>query len=305
MKKLEMTVWSQEADEAPRIPDDRRGLDFRAVPAEGEQGSTLALHGAVRLPYRFLETYGGSLESAIAIVAIDKPSGTLFHGRPTHVDTAPFYPKLPGPEKPIPAGMEDVFVTKAFFNIDLCAHFSLPPQQAEYRVFCWIESFVSPVRVVEVPEEPRRFKNTPRHATLTLSDREAAAHERMPARADGIGLKVVCENVYVPSLGEERVQAKVYGHAGQGLLQAETDGDQAHLHLLARTHCGTALEAHRVQFPDPASWKGSFAVDLGALIDVPKGEDLIQLLACYGETLSPVLQVPTPLKEGVWETSSE
>lgn len=136
----------------PRLPPGTFGLTFAAPPAQGPDGNpTVALFAAGRLPRRHAGIYGGRIQTAIEIIAIDSRTGHVYHNRADRDDNVP----LPLVMKPEPAppepGEAEIVAIDAYFAVDLRAHLLLPPEAATYTVFLWLDEFTSGALATPVP----------------------------------------------------------------------------------------------------------------------------------------------------------
>ncbi len=274
MRKLDSVSWPSPDEDAPTLPPGSYSVDFHMLPAEGVMGATVALLGSFRLPYATFFTYGGGMRHAVRIVALDPARGRLFENRSVRVDAAPQHPQLPGgPVPPEPARVDSAH--KGAFNCDLRCHLGLPSPAVRYRVFCWVDVYTSPVRAVAVPENPAFHADWPTPEPLPLAPADTSAALRLVCRAGDGGLHA-------------RLEGRVAAPAGEPVL-----------YVCARTHCAATFAWRALRLPE--AWDGRFALELASLIAPPEGEDLLRLLVCHGEQLSPVLEVPLPLCEGSWE----
>ncbi len=145
--------WYGVQPQSPALVPGRLSLDFALVPATSPRGSTTALLAAARLPGRFAEIYGGRIEGAVNIVAIDLRTGAVYHNHAERGGTVPLASVMDPDPRPAP-GVARFEQIDSYFNVDLRAQLRLPEHGAKYAVFLWLDDMVSPVRVAKLPGPP-------------------------------------------------------------------------------------------------------------------------------------------------------
>ena len=138
----------------PQLPAQGFIIDFNLVPGKAGDAPTILLHAACRVPGEFIRNYGGQLQQAAFIGAIDRKTGAAFvadgspaHGLPLDMNRVV---NRPPPSKNAP----DIVSGEATFAIDLPRQLGLPAEGGEFAVAVWIDSIISAVKVVKVPANP-------------------------------------------------------------------------------------------------------------------------------------------------------
>lgn len=239
-------------------------LDFALVPATSPAGSTTALLASARLPGRFAEIYGGRIEGAVNIVAIDLRTGAVYHNGAERAGAVPLASVMNPNPRPAP-GEPRFEQTDNYFNVDLREQLRLPPHGASYAVFLWLDDMVSPVRVAKLPGPPPSGQ-VERPATGVPAGIHFGRAAHTPDPGEGIALAGMGSRVYVA----------VADRARQGRLNILT----LDFRTRAVKRLGFALPRRGSAFDfDPAAVVG--AADLRKIF----------VLVSIGESLSPVLVV--------------
>ena len=137
---------------SPTLPQSGFVLDFAAPPAVNASGEeTVALFAAARLPGRFADIYGGRLEGAVQIVAVDYRTGTAYHNNAEIGHMVPLAAVMdPNPAPPQP-GVAYFESTEMHFAVDLRTQLTLPPNAGLYGVFLWLDEMTSSLHEVRIP----------------------------------------------------------------------------------------------------------------------------------------------------------
>lgn len=139
---------------SPALPDEGFLLDFVCYPATGASGrASVSLFAAARVSGRYVDIYGGRLEGAIQIVAVDALTGSVYarngeRGKPVPLPLA----MNPAPQPP-PPGVARSESAEIYFAVDLASHLNLPPRRATYTVFLWLDEMTSRPQLVEAGVE--------------------------------------------------------------------------------------------------------------------------------------------------------
>ncbi|WP_224366330.1 hypothetical protein [Hyalangium versicolor] len=157
--QIPAALWFGETPHSKKLSPGALGLDFTVAPARGPTGPTVALFGAFALSAPYTLIYRAQLSSAIHIVAINAKTGRVSFNKPADPNELPISATMPkdldaaiAQAQPLERGM----IVKTFFNVDLAAHLSLPPEEGDYHVFLWLDDRVTPVKTVHVPANPAR-----------------------------------------------------------------------------------------------------------------------------------------------------
>jgi hypothetical protein len=260
--------WYGVQPQSPALAPGRTSLDFALVPATGPRGATVALLAAARLPGRFAEIYGGRIEGAATIVAIDLRTGAVQINQAEAGGVVPLASVMNPDPKPQPgvAAFEQI---DSYFNIDLRTQLRLPPDAARYAVFIWLDDIVSPVRVAKLPG-PAPQAGAEKAPAGTPPGIHFGQTPRTPDPAGGIALRSA----------DSRVYAAIAPAARQGKLNVLA----LDFRTRAIARAGFVLPKREAAFDfDPAALTGP--VPAGA------GPQKTFVLVSIGEFLSPVLVV--------------
>ncbi len=137
---------------SPALPPRGFAFDFGAWPAMDRSGRpTAALFASARLPGRYADIYGGRMEGAVNIVAIEHQTGRTYHRNAERGHIVPLADVMnPNPAPPAP-GVAYFESIDTYFAVDLRTQLTLPPGAANYAVFLWLDEVTSPLRWVQVP----------------------------------------------------------------------------------------------------------------------------------------------------------
>jgi hypothetical protein len=249
-------LWYGQQPQSPPLPEDGFALEFTLRPARNAGAPTVALLAAARLPGRYAGMYGGRINGAIQIVAIELDTGRVYHAPAERPGAVPLALVMDPDRRPRrgEAAVEDI---ETHFNADLCAHLSLPPNQATYAVFLWLDELTSPVRLAQLPGPQGQVAPPPKAAdariVLTL-----AAPTTQPGRI------------------------RIQGAAGPAVLT-----------VLALDYRSRALKWRSVPLPKRALQSGESALDLAlnGLLAAPGSPQRTFVVANAGQALSNVLVV--------------
>ncbi len=257
--------WNGVQPQSPPLTAGRLSLDFALAPARSPRGATVALLGAARLPGRFTEIYGGRIEGAVNIVAIDLRTGAVYHNHAEPPGVVPLASVMDPDPKAAP-GVARFEQMDSYFNLDLRAQLRLPPHGARYAVFVWLDDMVSPVRVAKLPGPPPSDKGAP------PSGAPAGIHfgrtPQTPDPGDGIALSRAGSRVYV-SVAQRARQGK--------------------LNVLALDFRTRAMGWLGFALPKKESAFDFDAVSLTGAVAGTAGPQKTFVLVSIGEDLSPVL----------------
>jgi hypothetical protein len=259
--------WTGVQPQSPPLAPGRMSLDFALVPARSPLGATVALLGAARLPGRFADIYGGRIEGAVNIVAIDLRTGAVYHNHAEPAGVVPLASVMDPDPKPAP-GVARFEQMDSYFNVDLRAQLRLPPHGARYAVFVWLDDMVSPVRVAKLPGPAQRERGEKRAGAP--AEIHFGRTAQTPGAAGGIAL----------SGAGSRVYAAVAPRALQN-----------NVNVLALDFRTRAIG--RLGFALP-NREGAFDFDVASLTgaaSAPPGPRKTFVLVSIGEVLSPVLVV--------------
>lgn len=149
---IDKQPWTGAQPQSPRIALGRSGVDFALVPATGSEGPTLAFLGAARVSGRYGEVYGGRIEGAVRIVAVDLRTGAMFENHAEPRNAIPLSKALnPDPQPSSSATGNDQ--VESYFNVDLRVQLGIPTHAARYAVFAWLDDMMSPVRIAQMSGE--------------------------------------------------------------------------------------------------------------------------------------------------------
>jgi hypothetical protein len=137
---------------SPALPPRGFAFDFAVWPAVDPSGQpTAALFASARLPGRFADIYGGRMEGAVNIVAIEHQTGRVFHRHAEGGHMVPLAGAMnPNPAPPAP-GVAYFESIDTYFAVDLRKQLTLPPGAANYATFLWLDEVASPLRWVQLP----------------------------------------------------------------------------------------------------------------------------------------------------------
>jgi hypothetical protein len=137
---------------SPALPPRGFAFDFAVRPAVDPSGNpTAALFASARLPGRYAEIYGGRMEGAINIVAIEQQTGRTYHRNAERGHVPPLSGVMnPNPAPPAP-GVAYFESIDTYFAVDLRTQLTLPPSAANYALFLWLDEVTSPLRWVQAP----------------------------------------------------------------------------------------------------------------------------------------------------------
>ncbi len=260
--------WYGVQPQSPALVPGRLSLDFALVPATSPRGSTTALLAAARLPGRFADIYGGRIEGAVNIVAINLRTGAVYRNHAERGGAVPLASVMDPDPRPA-QGIARFKQIDSYFNVDLRAQLRLPEHGAKYAVFLWLDDMVSPVRVAKLPGPPPSGQEE-RPAAGTPAGIHFGQAQNTPDPGEGIALAGAGSRVY----------AAVADRARQGKLNV--------LALDFRTRAIGWLS-----FTLPKR-EGAFDFDAAALTGAVPGEAGPQktfVLVGIGDILSPVLVV--------------
>jgi hypothetical protein len=119
-------------------------------PARNGNAATVALFAAAHVPGRMAEVYGGRINGAIEIVAMDSATGRVYFRSGERPGAVPFSAVMDRrtTRDPHSAPTESA---DTWLNCDLRAYLELPSQAATYVVLLWLDELTSRVQVIDVP----------------------------------------------------------------------------------------------------------------------------------------------------------
>lgn len=253
-RTLERPVWYGDEVESPELPEEGEALVFEVGSATGPDGETRVLYGGVRAETELAEMYGGRIAGAALIIAIDELTGAVHHAVPERMDSAPVEPVLhpPGALEQMDA------VTSAIhshFNVDLCTHLALPPEEGRYRVLLLLDALCSQAKTVAVPAADVRSP-VPVEPTLGAAVLGFGSHSGTPELEPG-RLQLASGAKELPTRPNGvRVLARIDPD-----LLTEDDAGQVLLTALLRGHLDRELEwvswrvpASQLEASDGAFW---------------------------------------------------
>ncbi|MEM7153509.1 MAG: hypothetical protein AAF799_11755 [Myxococcota bacterium] len=174
-------VWFSQTPSSPTLSTTAfADLKLASAPAQSPTGPTVALLGSYRLGWPYVELYPNQLPKPILIVAVSTTTGEVFSNdldaydpriQPTAIGPAIADTKAnaAGPARNIPG-------TAGYFNVDLGARLSLPPEAGYYQVFAWLDDLVTPILTVQVPANENRravdpsFNQVKSEGLVTIED---------------------------------------------------------------------------------------------------------------------------------------
>ncbi len=155
---------------SPALPPRGFAFDFAVRPAVDPAGNpTAALFASARLPGRYADIYGGRMEGAINIVAIEQQTGRTYHRNAERGHVPPLAGAMnPNPAPPAP-GVAYFESIDTYFAVNLRTQLNLPPNAANYALFLWLDEVTSPLRWVQTPGDttpPEPLPPDPRASAL-------------------------------------------------------------------------------------------------------------------------------------------
>ena len=161
--------------ETPEIGEALDVLELTTAPAIASGSPTTALFGALRVGSLHAEMYGGRVAGAVAILAVDSETGSLYQAVPERQDSSPVQPVIRTAEEL--ASMDAVTsAIESCFSVDLAEHLGLPPEEGRFLVALWLDDLCSEIVSCDVPE------NTGRDRLQVEPDMDAAG---MAFQSDG------------------------------------------------------------------------------------------------------------------------
>jgi hypothetical protein len=216
-------------------------------------------------------------------------TGRVFYNsaEPGHVVPLPDVMRPdPGPE---PWGRgATLLATQANFNLDLRAHLSLPPNQAAYTIFVWLDDVTSTVQTASLPGGPDPLPPGVKGSTASVHFRHSKASP--PAAGSGLSLRWQGAEPAQNQLGPQ-----IFGSIGPALIPAKgvALAERPRLTVLALGYRSRRFAWQSVDLPDEvlSTQNCSYDLPLRQLFDPEKPREKIFVLACFGRTLSRVLTV--------------
>jgi hypothetical protein len=276
-------VWYEPEPETPAIPITATGLDFALLPARNAQESTVALLARWRLPARFERMYGGRVNAAIEIVAVDALTGGVWNGVAETGKTVPLASVMNADPPERPGGP---IAFGSTFNIDLVKHLGLPHERRSYSVFLWIDTLMSPSRTFEAPGEAPKAR--PDAAPAAESALELTKSPGPP----GAGTAPVLE-LAEPRRLDQLTGPKILG----SVRRPEIDPDaRVPLTVLALCHRSRRLWWRSKQLSDIHWDEGAchFEVSLRELSAGRETPEKAFVIAVVGGARSEILEVEIP-----------
>lgn len=251
-------LWYGPQPQSPLLPRAGFALEFTLRPARHAGAPTVALLAAARLPGRYAGVYGGRINGAVEIVAVELDSGRVYHAPAERADAVPLAAVM-NPDGRPRRGEAAVEEIETHFNADLRAHLGLPPNQANYVVFLWLDELTSPVRLAQLPGPQGQVGPAARAAEARIT----------------------------VAIGRPKAQP--------GLIRIQTTGaaGQSRLTVLALDYRSRVLKWRSVPPSQPALGRGEgdFDFDLEGLLAGLGGPQRTFVVASAGQTLSNVLVV--------------
>lgn len=179
-------VWFQPLPFTVALPEFTHGITLALGWGRNPKGPTPVAAMNYLLPDAVVQRYRGNPAAAMVLVAVDLRSGEVFANG------------CVGPDRPPPVfnakalGAANVHAPSAggYLAVDLGVQLGLPAQAASYRVFVWLDEWVSAVQRLDLPEAAHRS----RLGVGPLANTPAAAAARpLPAPVPGAGLKLMAQ----------------------------------------------------------------------------------------------------------------
>lgn len=280
--------WYEPEDATPTLAGDETetALAFNLVPAQG-QGPTVALLAAYRMSGRYADVYGSRIPGAVYVVAVDTANGHIYynHAEPSHV-----VPLTAAMDAGSSAGDSTLVSIEGHFNVDLAQQLGLPPQEATYAVFLWLDDMVTEVKTVTLPSDPER----PGQPPVSNSSHKPYAVvfddglDIRPPRSDAIALEQVSGD-----------GPAVVGRLGSDLLEprrAEQQESSLFVGILGLCQRTRQVVTWTRVVPEEmnASDQVSFRISVSRFIECDEPNSPIHLLAYAGGTHSSVVTVEHP-----------
>lgn len=155
--KITKSTWYTPEAQSPAIPTKGFSIELASAPATRDDQPTMALLASYRLQGRFGEVYGGRVHGAITVVAFDAKFGKVYFGTGDPSHTAPMEASI-DPDATPPPGEPKLVSVEGQFNLDLADKLGLPPEEATYTAFAWIDDVLSAPIEVTVPKNPNRHR---------------------------------------------------------------------------------------------------------------------------------------------------
>lgn len=148
---IDKIVWYEPSIDVLDKDEEIQGVFFKIEKQENEYGPTLVLNGCYRLGEYYSTLYGGRIDNAIDIIAVERSSGKIYHAAPVRPETVPLIATYP------PENHNDgmyLISESAYFNADLCKLLGLPGIAAEYIIYLVLDKLVEGPIYVSLPENP-------------------------------------------------------------------------------------------------------------------------------------------------------
>jgi hypothetical protein len=141
-------LWFGQQPQSPAVPHPA-GLDCALRQARHGNNPAVALFAAARAPARLVQVYGGRLNAAIQIVAVDTATGRVYSRPGERAGAAPLSEVM---DRATPSfGAATVQSADTWLNCDLREHLGLPAVGADYTIFVWLDEMTSPARSTTLP----------------------------------------------------------------------------------------------------------------------------------------------------------
>ncbi|QRN97431.1 hypothetical protein JRI60_52310 [Archangium violaceum] len=158
--RIPATLWYDPQPSSPKFTQAFANLAFTLQPGQSANGPSVALLGVYELGWPYTELYGEQLPKPVTVVAIHSTSGQVFLSdlNPAIEDEEEdaILPLMSDEDAAGPGPARNALRESGYFNVDLCALLNLPPDQAYYQVFLWLDDLVTPIQTVQVPANPAR-----------------------------------------------------------------------------------------------------------------------------------------------------
>ncbi len=300
IQEITRPVWYGREANSPELPEGQLGIEFSTADANGPFGDTIGLYATVRIGGIQAEIYGGRANAATEVVALDAESGMVYHSPAKRIDSVPFRPVsgLPQDQASTDAVLDEI---ESNFNVDLCVHLGLPPEYAQYHVFCWMDHVTSDIQVIDTPAANERDElgkplTRPCASEVVSISTQAGI---LPQGIQGVFLASTVEKKAAEEASKEekiREGVVVQGNVSSELLPAEPplpDDVPLYLTVMVRSFVDRKFKWCSVHIPESCleSRSLSFNIKPFYLLDLPETPQRIFVLAAVGSTISNIFTI--------------
>lgn len=289
---IERSPWSTAQEQSPAISPQEFAVKIATVPAKSGDRPTVALLGAYRLPGPFGLMYGSRVSGVLRVVAINPDSGALFFNHAEASHAAPIELSI-NPDAQQDPSEPALVAVEGFFNLDLADHLGLPPDEAEYRVFAWLDDVTTESLTVLMPEDKQRPRSRTKPGRV---DPPVVKFGRTPKAVSvgpsPISLRWVHEGTVGPLFSE----VVVFGAVSADLLPKhppDKDEPSTFLTVMAMGSRKRGFRWHSVDLPNDVIERREcvFQLNLGLLVDQTDPPQKAFVMVVLGTTKSEVLVV--------------